>query len=288
MLKGKALKAFLLVLTIIFGVSLNGFSVGPCPPPYDCPSNLSTIPGTVQIPQNWHFKWDPNNPQTIADGSSVEVYVIGGEGPYSWAVSGHAGFGLDQSTGLANELHNNGACGTATITVTDARGIVVTGQVRSTKNSSWIQVGGLPNCALPGVPDIYLPAIGDDPYSMTRTVGGKRQTESYYPIGAGRNFCEEPCNMAYYCDCDNAAYTAEGGGCTPCLTMPPVFNNATFSCRSWQAPFPLVEGIFYCADVEVTGCGERGVPTCGGPDSLVHWLCFASYLQKYEEWQCNP
>ena len=121
MIKAKFIKTCLLVLPLFICLNLNEIPARDCPPPYDCPPNLSTIQESVQFPREWHFEWDwVKSAEEIGDGHTEYVYVIGGEAPYSWMVSGHDGFSLDQSvtTGVANQLINNGACGTAIINVT--------------------------------------------------------------------------------------------------------------------------------------------------------------------------
>jgi hypothetical protein len=280
----KLLKAFVLVPMLVLCPLLNSRILaesGTCP--------VSTIVQTVSYPASWALQWAPNNPPaTIGNGEDKAIHVTGGLAPYSWAVSGHAGFTLADpvTTDVANTLSNNGACGTATITVTDARGSVVTGDVRSTYGSSWQQVGGKPTCGLPGEPDTHYDSLLHSiPTTLRRTVGGQRQTEIFSPIGGGR-ICDASCNMGN-CDCNNAAYTANGGGCVPCLDLPGEFVNSSYSCRYSIFNFPLVSGTFYCKDYTVVECIASIFGYCGGNVPASHSMCFASVDQYYEEWRCN-
>lgn len=98
--------------------------------------NHKMIHGVINRDTNWFppLQWNPNNPQEIDQDSSVTVAVIGCVSPYLWSVSG-SGFSLSQgeADGLSNTLNADGtACGTATITVTDAQSETVTGYVRCT------------------------------------------------------------------------------------------------------------------------------------------------------------
>ena len=69
---------------------------------------------------------------SIDPGSSASLSIENGCGPFNWTVSG-TGFSLDNNT-----LNSSGsACGSATVTVTDALGRVATGHVRST-NGQWV------------------------------------------------------------------------------------------------------------------------------------------------------
>lgn len=77
---------------------------------------------------------------TIAQSASCTVAVTGSDGPFDWSVSG-TGFTLDSATttGLTNTLNADAsACGSATITVTDACSRSTTGYVRCT-TGQWVE-----------------------------------------------------------------------------------------------------------------------------------------------------
>jgi hypothetical protein len=287
--KAKSIQTCLLVLTFFVCLNLNEIPARDCSPLYDCPPNLSTIQDSVRFPQDWHFKWDwINSAAEIDDKHTANVYVVGGQEPYNWTVGGHDGFSLDQSvtTGVANQLINNGACGTAIIHVTDARGMVAVGQVRSTRDSSWQQIGSRPTCRLPGNPDDLSDEINARGYTATRTVGGQRQTETVVFVSGVRT-CDAACTTAD-CDCNRAKFTVSGGGCMPCLSLPPFYRYTPYICRYYSnVLLPLYEGTFYCYDYSVIKCNPNVFGYCGGSVPANAYSCYASTEQYYEEWLCD-
>ena len=85
--------------------------------------------------------YDAGNPETIAREANATITITGGCAPYTWAVAG-TGFSFPPgtTTALTNTLSADAtACGTATITVTDACGTTATGYVRCTTGewSAW-------------------------------------------------------------------------------------------------------------------------------------------------------
>ncbi|MBA7630061.1 hypothetical protein ES703_37569 [subsurface metagenome] len=87
--------------------------------------------------------WSEDNEETIDPEDSIPISVTGGLGPYKWSVEG-TGFSLGAPTTEdgVNLLNSDGAaCGSATITVTDACGTMVTGYVRCTAGQ-WVTTGG--------------------------------------------------------------------------------------------------------------------------------------------------
>jgi len=90
------------------------------------------------------LEWHPDNPDTINSGGSVHLAVLYGKGPFAWSVSGEPGWSLasGQTEGRGNTLTaaTEEACGSATITVTDARGNVATGSVRNVDEGMWSQI----------------------------------------------------------------------------------------------------------------------------------------------------
>jgi hypothetical protein len=89
--------------------------------------------------------WDwASSAETVGSPGSAAVYVLNGQPPFKWSVSG-TGFTMASSrtTGRSNTLvADSSACGTAQITVKDACGTTVQGEVRST-NGTWVFVGAV-------------------------------------------------------------------------------------------------------------------------------------------------
>lgn len=93
------------------------------------------------------MEWDTaNSPETIVAGSSVQVFVTGGRGPYTWSVSGN-GYSLlvpETVTGVNQVTCAEGLCEidfdtNAEITVTDDCGTSVTGTLRNAEGE-WVLV----------------------------------------------------------------------------------------------------------------------------------------------------
>ena len=93
------------------------------------------------------MEWDTDNsPETIVAGSSVQVYVTGGRGPYAWSVSG-AGYSLlvaETVTGTNQITCVEGLCETdfdviAEITITDDCGNTVVGTLRNAEGE-WVLI----------------------------------------------------------------------------------------------------------------------------------------------------
>lgn len=211
MLKSKPFKACLLIPAIVFCLNLSGFSSDQCIPP-DCPPNISTIQGTVEYPAGWLLEWDPNNPQVINRNGSVAVNVISGVPPYSWSVSG-SGFSLatDETQGLSNTLYADDTACVATVTVTDSRGQIVSGDVRCSCGN-WDYKGDY--CGLPGDYDVKESGGLVGFFIYTKYQGNKMQEQmtrtSSNVICSG----DPPCN-------DRCAWTWQGCsatvGCTSCI-----------------------------------------------------------------------
>jgi len=269
MLKKKSIKAGLLVLTIVFGLKPNGFSTGPCPPPYDCPPSLSTIQETVQFTQDWHFKWDPNNPQEINRNSSVVIKVIGGQAPYNWAVSG-AGFRLadgqtqDQSNVLSADVT---VCGSAVVAVTDSQySPPVEGSVRAKDQGKWVEI--IPaKCVIPGAPTI-VSGFGD---LVIRIEGKYQQIQAYtntYRGGGGfypsSDYCnEEDCSglcAAYIGICD------PDWGCTECVKDVRVTNECNV-----RSDWPYCFSCTY--NERRSGWGDSVTCRCTVRLQLLEWQC---------------
>ena len=119
-----------------------------------CDTPPCTITGNAQYKTNWNFYWLPSNPQTIGRNSVVTVGVFGGYPPFTWTVSGN-GFSLaDDETSERNNvlISSSTACGSASITVTDANGYTTTGSLRCSAGK-WSSLK--PGCVFGGV-DEYV------------------------------------------------------------------------------------------------------------------------------------
>jgi len=185
-------------------------------------------------------------PETIAQSSSAAISVQGGKAPYSWSVSG-TDFTLDDaSTNDVNNTLNAGAssCGTATITVTDACGDSVEFEVRSTVGQ-WDFVNN--NCVVPG------PSDGD---GFTRTVGGKRNTQSY--------------SLAYFCSGSVTCNCATGG--IGCLGR----GGSGSECVDFECQY-------------IVGAGWSGVfPCCNNDATGTSCRAYNAGTPSYYEWNCPP
>lgn len=98
--------------------------------------------------------WDTDNsPETIVAGSSVQVFVTGGRGPYTWSVSGN-GYSLlvpETVTGVNQVTCVDGLCETdfdvtVEITVTDDCGANATGTLRNAEGEWVLQGECCPMC----------------------------------------------------------------------------------------------------------------------------------------------
>jgi hypothetical protein len=145
--KSKMFINFFLALTILFCFHLNHNSIAGDCDDISSGGGIPTVTGDHNIPENWNpgLQFDPNNPDEIAPNSSISLNVIGGCPPYTLSVSGN-GFSMTGNTLFSDDT----ACGSATITVTDACGNNATGYVRST-SGRWVLEstcnGQLPGCS---------------------------------------------------------------------------------------------------------------------------------------------
>jgi len=84
------------------------------------------------------LSWDQENScEELEDNASCAVAVTGGQGPYTWTISGTGFHFLDNHTRVQTsspeiDVFTEDACGAGSITVTDACGAVVDSAVRST------------------------------------------------------------------------------------------------------------------------------------------------------------
>ena len=89
------------------------------------------VQGTVRT-LDTSFIWDEvNSPiQFLSKTGSVDVYVTGGQGPYTWQVSNGFTLACTSNCGTSNTVSSQGIDCIAEITVTDSCGNQTTGEVR--------------------------------------------------------------------------------------------------------------------------------------------------------------
>lgn len=237
MLKIKPFKACLLIAAIVFCLNLKGFSDASCPPPYDCPPSISTVTGTAQFSEDWFLEWDPGNPDEINRNNSVSLKVISGSPPYTWSVSG-TGFTLEDDTtqDLSNTLYADSTACVATVSVTDSRGQIVSGDVRCSCGG-WVSKGNY--CGLPGEYDIKEAwTWHNNGFIYTKYEGNKKQTQHKDHVS-----------------------NAVCGGATPCTDMCTWFDcNDTVGCIS-------------CIEESQDMCGERGYCICNWRLNYYEYEC---------------
>jgi hypothetical protein len=276
MLKRNTLKACLLISAIIFGLSLNGFTENPCSGP-DCPSSLSTIQGNVQYSADWILAWDwENSAKTMTQDASVNVYVLGGFGPYTWSVSG-MDFSLDQTkTQERSNRLNAGisSCGSATITVTDARGSVTEGSVRNTSAGYWKTYAG--QCGL-AAPDDNGEWRRTEPHSNVGylqgdvTLGGKKQRHKHKYLYLGDTYSKSKA------ECESKRCQNSASLISPCMPFPDYFE---------AIRYPWVGEFYYCGN-NTRDYAEQ-----------CHWgghywqyrtarLQYDEYTLTYWQWECQ-
>jgi len=122
------------------------------------------------------MEWAEDNAETIDQEDQIAISVINGVGPYTWNVEG-TGFSLETSEteGRVNLLNaDETACGSATITVLDTCGIVVTGYVRGTVGGWVLKSENV--CGLEGSGEIISSEEGNIVYELIE--GNKKQWEN--------------------------------------------------------------------------------------------------------------
>lgn len=228
--------------------------------------------------------WDTSTSATTINRSgSATVAVQDGKGTYAWSVSG-TGFTLDEetTTGTSNTLNADAsACGTATITVTDACETIVTGEVRCNQGSSWQQEGGDPNCCGGGNTVYAGGPMPTGPRSATVTSGGTRQSETVTGPSAGSTCeaCGGPCGGC-------------PGTCSSCLTWGSYRANSSPICFNgfsglYPDLYPAGPNLCYCADHGASQCGGGSSRQCTPANETVN--IYAKYnvsSQICEKWEC--
>ena len=129
--------------------------------------------------------WDQaNSCEELADNSSCTVAVAGGQGPYTWTISG-AGFSFAsgqtsiQTSEKTVTVFTQNACGAGSITVTDGCGSVVDNAVRST-DGHWQVIG------VKGTARSYPGWATVEAMSFNCTYNGYRRTKTYFDQVKGR------------------------------------------------------------------------------------------------------
>ena len=165
---------------------------------------------TACCPAEPGLSWDSEGSiETLARNNSGPVAVLGGRSPYSWTVSG-TGFSIISPTvGKSTTLTADGtACGSATITDTDACGETVTGYVREPTFGNWInKTSG--SCVFGGA---YDGIVGVFYYKI---VDNKRQRQE--AVSAGGGGCVSEATCAGQCE----TYSDGQGPHPTCLTGAP-------------------------------------------------------------------
>ena len=129
--------------------------------------------------------WDQaNSCEELADNSSCTVAVAGGQGPYTWTISGTGfSFASGQTSIQTSEntvtVFTQDACGAGSITVTDGCGSVVDNAVRST-NGHWQVIGAK------GTASSYPGWTAVEAISFDCTYNGYGKTKTYFDQIKGR------------------------------------------------------------------------------------------------------
>lgn len=217
-----------------------------------------------QYDESWYFKWDPNNPETLTRNSSVTISITGGIPPYTWEVSG-TGFTMEenQTMGLSNTLIADGtACGSATITVTDAFDALITGYVRCTTGQWSNKIYG---CKLTGSYDTDDATTTPPYHTFIKTEGKYKQ----FHLVMGKS-------LWYPCDYSDP----------PCKHTCVYWGTYPISCLAWG---PQEIG---CAADHTLRCNEfcYSRNTCFGPYPSGRYPCCGctpSGGVYYKEWVCE-
>lgn len=231
------------------------------------------------------IQWDAaNSVEELAATFSGTVSLIGGHGPYTWAVGGN-GFYLDsartlktlQTTIPSITIYTQDACGAGNITVTDACGSQTTGTVRS--EGHWELQGegySKQQCPFLASRSEWEPPAG--PYQPWTKIEGDTMVLQLFGAGSGNGYCDS--NITY-----------QGNICEDYLdfTCPDEFDGCI---TDWCAGIGnLQEGDQYtqcgglCRQLYIGHCHE-GSPVTGP-------LVAGCYSWKYiptiaiYKWKCN-
>lgn len=171
----------------------------------------------ICCPAETTFEYDTGNPATVAREADATITVLGGCGDFTWSVAG-TGFSFNSATTTdrTNTLSADAtACGTATITVTDACGTEITGYVRCT-TGTWVQKSS--TCGLTGTGTVYTSGCTDDLcYELIsgyqKQEHGLDKTESWAPGKTCENAARGPGEWITNCE------AGVGGSCDECISV---------------------------------------------------------------------
>ncbi len=166
--------------------------------------------------------WDEEgSDETIVREGSAAVYVLGGQPPFTWSVSGIGfSFATSVTQGRANLLEaDNTTCGSADITVTDGCEETATGAVREEDNSKWSAIAG-DVCIISGAANWVSYGIQDWKLDGT-LIQGKYKSVVRMGGAYGSNGCVT-CGSSVFpgaITCSEYCATANCSlGCEECLT----------------------------------------------------------------------
>ena len=252
------------------------------------------------------YLWASSNPSTIDADDSIVIEVEGScnLGAWGWeftndAASNGFSFGSINTSIPSNTLHTDpGACGGASIKVTDIDGCETTGSVRCTASGEWVlklscnPCGDLDTCILSGDPDVSV-WQSNNHWLLEKTLGSQKQSNiGWFSCGCGtpggidtQSECKEWLDS--HCDhtsrCQSAPCSANH--CDPetnwsqCLEHPPTMH--TSSCNpAEQVQVDCIQQnpSYYPGDCEYGAIGPYWSGT-----SISNWC---EYNQKYYEWEC--
>jgi hypothetical protein len=271
--------------------------------------NIYPCPEDECCPDECDLAYDSDNSvETIVAPGGGSVLVTGGTGPFTWSISSEDGLWSLASTTTAGRSNTvsaaAGACGSATITVTDACGCVTTGSVRNPSNGSWQRVctdiAADPNagcCYFSGVPDS---ASGGPNWTLLKTVGKYRQTAKVNNNGIGIQvtIVSTESQAAADAECEAERSAGKAGACQTrcnnfCVTSPQL---AYGPCNECLQPLPLT--MWGSPNL----CGTGAIPTeYGGVlTGITEYCCDVNpgFLARYayscwctnalwvDEWKC--
>lgn len=202
---------------------------GTANPQSGCPD--STLTDNVK----WPIENLPN--EQIEPGRCISLLMPNGCSPTNWSVDGDGFYFDGDANGMSAELClDESACGSATITVTDACGRKAQGAVRS-GNGTWVQIGA--GCPIPG------PANRPDVSGTKIRIQGKyRVRQKFKWNGAfrrcggcpdeGKGGCQMDCSE--WAACANTSDSSSAMGSVECITWVPkdYYDYAQFPCAAWS------------------------------------------------------
>lgn len=263
-----------------------------------CDSTVNIYQCDECCPDECTFAWDwDNSTETINPPGSANVKVKDGVGPYTWQISSEDGlWNLDatETEGESNVVNAEaGACGSATITVTDSCDCVAVGSVRNPASGVWtLIVNNQPEaCAIPGNNAITLQTATEIRFFPTQ--GKYQQDERHIRYGSqvSSSFTSnEECvaDMDSYLggcadDCDTGGTGCQVNcGCVECSTMPDT--NGSAACASGVPSDPITYVKKSNVSYRYENCCNRVPPLDQYWDGIAECWCI-SRLWLYE-WLC--